>query len=140
MYLLLLYLPLLNSLILSILGFKLNIKQIKYITILNMGLTLLISYLIFYEVVLYKTTCYLKISSWIDSHIIEISWGFLFDTLTASMLIVINSISLCVHFYSMSYMNEDPHLKRFLAELSLFTFFMIILVSADNFLQMFLGW
>ena len=63
MYLLLLYLPLLNSLILSILGFKLNIKQIKYITILNMGLTLLISYLIFYEVVLYKTTCYLKISS-----------------------------------------------------------------------------
>ena len=140
MYLLLLYLPLLNSLILSLLGFKLNIKQIKFVTILNMGLTLLISYFIFYEVVLCKTPCYLKITSWIDSHIIEISWGFLFDTLTASMLIVINSISLCVHIYSIKYMDEDPHVIRFIAELSLFTFFMIILVSADNFLQMFLGW
>jgi NADH:ubiquinone oxidoreductase subunit 5 (subunit L)/multisubunit Na+/H+ antiporter MnhA subunit len=55
------------------------------------------------------------------------------------MLIVINSISFCVHVYSIEYMGEDPHLKRFISYLSLFTFFMIMLVSADNFLQMLLG-
>ena len=55
------------------------------------------------------------------------------------MLIVVNSISICVHLYSIEYMHEDPHIKRFISYLSFFTFFMIILISANNFLQMFLG-
>jgi NADH-quinone oxidoreductase subunit L len=55
------------------------------------------------------------------------------------MFVVVNTISTCVHLYSIEYMAEDPHLKRFLSYLSLFTFFMLILVSADNLLQMFVG-
>jgi NADH:ubiquinone oxidoreductase subunit 5 (subunit L)/multisubunit Na+/H+ antiporter MnhA subunit len=56
------------------------------------------------------------------------------------MLVVVNTVSALVHIYSTSYMDEDPHLSRFMSYLSLFTFFMIILVTGDNFLQLFLGW
>jgi NADH-quinone oxidoreductase subunit L len=62
-----------------------------------------------------------------------------FDSLTVTMLVVINSISALVHIYSVAYMAKDPHFTRFIAYLSLFTFFMLILVSADNFIQLFLG-
>lgn len=56
------------------------------------------------------------------------------------MLVVVSTISFFVHVYSVSYMAHDPYLQRFLAYLSLFTFFMLVLVTADNFLQMFVGW
>lgn len=64
----------------------------------------------------------------------------MFDSLTASMCVVVTFISFLVHFYSIEYMSHDPHLPRFMSYLSLFTFFMLILVTADNFLQMFVGW
>jgi len=64
----------------------------------------------------------------------------LFDTLTSMMLIIITLISFLVHLYSIGYMSSDPHISRFMAYLSLFTVFMLFLVTADNFIQMFLGW
>lgn len=64
----------------------------------------------------------------------------MFDSLTASMCVVVTFISFLVHFYSIEYMSHDPHLPRFMSYLSLFTFFMLILITADNFLQMFVGW
>ena len=64
----------------------------------------------------------------------------LFDSLTCTMLVIISLISFIVHFFSVGYMAVDPHLTRFMSFLSLFTFFMLFLVSADNFLQMFIGW
>jgi len=70
----------------------------------------------------------------------DISWGFLFDSLTVAMLIVVTCVSTVVHFYSQGYMEHDPHLPRFMSYLSLFTFFMLILVTADNLIQMFVGW
>ncbi|MEM2138605.1 MAG: hypothetical protein QXM96_00425 [Candidatus Woesearchaeota archaeon] len=69
----------------------------------------------------------------------QIKWGFLFDGITASMLFIILFISFLVHCYSIEYMKEDAHIKRFFGYLSLSTFFTIILVTADNFLQMLLG-
>jgi NADH:ubiquinone oxidoreductase subunit 5 (subunit L)/multisubunit Na+/H+ antiporter MnhA subunit len=69
----------------------------------------------------------------------DASWGFMYDSLTVVMLIVVTSVSLLVHIYSISYMSADPHIPRFMAYLSLFTFFMLMLVTADNFIQMFLG-
>ena len=61
------------------------------------------------------------------------------DTLTVSMFVVVNTVSFVVHIYTVSYMGEDPHFIRFMSYLSLFTFFMLMLVSADNFVQLFFG-
>lgn len=77
---------------------------------------------------------------WFDAGWLEIRWGFCLDSLSILMLVVITSISSLVHTYSLGYMKGDPHLPRFLAYLSLFTFFMTILVSSSNLLQLFLGW
>jgi NADH:ubiquinone oxidoreductase subunit 5 (subunit L)/multisubunit Na+/H+ antiporter MnhA subunit len=63
----------------------------------------------------------------------------MFDSLTVTMLIVVTGVSSLVHRYSTGYMSEDPHLPRFISYLSFFTFFMLILVTADNLIQMFVG-
>jgi NADH:ubiquinone oxidoreductase subunit 5 (subunit L)/multisubunit Na+/H+ antiporter MnhA subunit len=68
-----------------------------------------------------------------------VNWGFIFDTLSVSMLLMVGIISGAVHYYSIGYMENDPCLVRFISYLSLFTFFMFILVSGDNFIQLFLG-
>jgi NADH:ubiquinone oxidoreductase subunit 5 (subunit L)/multisubunit Na+/H+ antiporter MnhA subunit len=78
--------------------------------------------------------------NWIILDYSKIVIGFLFDSLTSVMLLIITSISFFVHLYSIGYMSHDPHLNRFMSYLSLFTFFMLILVTSDNFLQLFLGW
>jgi NADH-ubiquinone oxidoreductase chain 5 len=84
--------------------------------------------------------CYLQIMPWIEFELFCCYWGFMFDSLTVLMLVVVSFISFLVHVYSIEYMSHDPHLPRFISYLSLFTFFMFILVGADNFIQMFLGW
>lgn len=140
MYLLIIYLPLLNSIILGFLGHRLRLQTLLQIGITNIVLTTLLAYWIFYDIVLQGNLCYIDLGNWINTTVIKISWNFLFDPLTSMMLIVITSISLCVHFYSIEYMSEDPHIPRFISYLSLFTFFMIMLVLAGNLLQMFLGW
>ena len=71
---------------------------------------------------------------------LNIKWSFCFDSLTIIVLCVVTFISFLVHLYSIEYMNSDPHLIRFMSYLSLFTFLMIILVTANNFVQMFIGW
>ena len=78
--------------------------------------------------------------TWIDFGHIKVNWIFLFDSLSLWMMIVVSLISLCVHIYSVAYMSNDPHQPRFFSYLSLFTFFMLILVSAGNYLQLFVGW
>ena len=69
-----------------------------------------------------------------------VDWAFRIDTLTVVMLVVVNTVSALVHLYSIGYMHEDPHRPRFFAYLSLFTFAMLMLVTADNLVQMFFGW
>jgi NADH-quinone oxidoreductase subunit L len=78
--------------------------------------------------------------TWIKSGTMDVSWELRVDTLTATMLIVITSVSSLVHLYSWGYMDEDPDQPRFFAYLSLFTFAMLMLVTANNLLQMFFGW
>jgi len=82
----------------------------------------------------------IKLGNWISCGLFEISWGFLFDPLSISVICVVSGVSSLVHLYSIGYMSEDPHRPRFIAYLSLFTFFMVILVTADNLVQIFLGW
>lgn len=140
MYLLVLFFPLFNFLFLSTYSYALNKEKSLKLAIFNMILTFLISCYIFYEVSLNQSPCNIILYEWIGSDSLSIHWGFLFDTLTSVMLIVVTSISTCVHIYSLEYMKEDPHLQRFISYLSFFTFFMLILVTANNLLQMFVGW
>lgn len=139
MYLLIIFIPLLNFLFSIFFGRFIG-KKIVILNIVFMFLTSFISFFIFYEVVLCHSICSIKLFSWIESNSLLIEWGFLFDSLTATMLVVVTFVSALVHLYSFGYMNNDPHLIRFMSYLSLFTFFMLMLVTADNYVQMFLGW
>jgi NADH-quinone oxidoreductase subunit L len=77
---------------------------------------------------------------WIESGDLQVAWSLRVDTLTAVMLVVVNTVSSLVHLYSIGYMDEDPNRPRFFAYLSLFTFAMLMLVTSDNLVQLFFGW
>src|SRR6266404_3911582 len=81
-----------------------------------------------------------KLFTWMDSGTLTVDWSLRVDTLTAVMLIVVTGVSSMVHVYSIGYMAEDPGIPRFMAYLSLFTFFMLMLVTSDNLVQLFFGW
>ena len=140
MYLTLIFLPLLGSISSGLFGRKLGPKGSTYITVSCLLTTFLLSFFAFYEVALAGSPVYIKLMPWIDSELFNVDWGFLFDTLTVVMCCVVTFVSSLVHIYSTEYMSHDPHLPRFMSYLSLFTFFMLILVTADNFIQMFVGW
>lgn len=140
MYLLILFLPLLSTISSGLFGRWLGGRGAAVLSTSLIVTTFLISCLAFYEVAFLKATCLIELNPWIITETYNLHWGFLFDTLTCVMLIVVTSISSLVHLYSTEYMGEDPHLARFMAYLSFFTFFMLILVTGDNFLQMFVGW
>ena len=80
------------------------------------------------------------ISSWISSGTLDVNWSIKIDPLSSVMLVVVTFISSLVHIYSIGYMQHDPHKPRFMSYLSLFTFSMLVLVTSDNFLQLFFGW
>jgi len=140
MYLLIIILPLLGTLSAGFFGSLIGPKGSSFLTTFCIFITFLLSCFSFYEVGLAGSPCYITLFSWIDIDLLNLKWGFLFDSLTVTMLIVVTSISTLVHLYSIEYMKQDPHLTRFMSYLSFFTFFMIILVTADNFVQMFIGW
>jgi NADH:ubiquinone oxidoreductase subunit 5 (subunit L)/multisubunit Na+/H+ antiporter MnhA subunit len=74
-----------------------------------------------------------------DTGLFNVNFGLMFDSVTSIMLIVVTSVSCLVHLYSTEYMAGDPHVPRFMSYLSLFTFFMLMLVTGDNLLQLFIG-
>lgn len=140
MYLLAIFSPLIGSLI-SILGGRwVGSKGASLITCSFVSLAALFSTMVFYEVALCGYTCHLYLTTWISCGMFNASWSFLFDSLTGIIMIVVTYISALVHFYSVEYIAEDPHRPRFISHLSVFTFFILLLVSADNFVQIFLGW
>jgi NADH-ubiquinone oxidoreductase chain 5 len=94
----------------------------------------------FFEVGLNNTPLSIELFRWIDCESLYVSWAFNFDSLTVSMLIPVLVVSSLVHIYSIGYMSSDPHNQRFFSYLSLFTFMMLILVTGDSFLLMFVGW
>jgi NADH-ubiquinone oxidoreductase chain 5 len=140
MYLNIVFLPLFGSLTAGLFGRFLGGRGAGIVTITCLVSSLLLSFFAFYEVGLSGSPCYIKLLTWIDSEMFYADWGFMFDSLTVVMLIVVTFVSSVVHLYSTEYMGHDPHLPRFMSYLSLFTFFMLILVTADNFIQMFVGW
>jgi proton-translocating NADH-quinone oxidoreductase chain L len=140
MFLLIVLLPLLASLITGIFGRFLGFKGAGIITSTCVLWSALLSIIVFYEVALSGSSVYIKLSPWFFSEMFDCCWGFYFDSLTAVMLIVVCFVSFLVHIYSLSYMSTDAHIPRFMSYLSIFTFFMLTLITADNFIQMFFGW
>ena len=140
MYLTLVFLPLIGSTVAGLFGRQVSGKGASFITVLCLGITCIFSFISFYEVAISGCPVYIKLFTWIDSEFFNVDWGFLFDSLTVVMCCVVTFISLLVHLYSTEYMSHDPHLPRFMSYLSLFTFFMLILVTADNYIQLFVGW
>jgi NADH-ubiquinone oxidoreductase chain 5 len=140
MYLTVIILPLIGSIVSGIFGRKVGIKGAQLITSLSIIITTIIAIILFFEVGFNSIPTTLELFRWIDSESLYVIWGFNFDSLTVSMLLPVLIISSLVHIYSISYMSNDPHIQRFFSYLSLFTFMMIILVTGNNFLIMFVGW
>ena len=139
MYLTILILPLLGSVISGLFGKKIGVTGSHIITITCLLLSSILASVAFFEVILADSPVYIHVTSWIDSEILNISWEFLFDSLSVAMLIPVLFISTLVHLFSIDYMAGDPHQQRFFSYLSLFTFFMLILVTGANYLVMFVG-
>ena len=140
MYLTIIILPLLASIVSGFFGRKIGISGSHFITCGSVIFTTILSFLTFIEVGLSNTPVHIQLFRWLDSESLNVLWGFNFDSLTVSMLIPVLIVSSLVHVYSIGYMSHDPHNQRFFSYLSLFTFMMIILVTSDNYLLMFVGW
>ena len=140
MYLAIIILPLLGSIVSGFFGRKVGVSGAQLITCSSVIVTTILAILAFFEVGVNNIPVSIKLFRWIDSESLNVSWGFHFDSLTVSMLIPVLIVSSLVHVYSIGYMSHDPHNQRFFSYLSLFTFMMIILVTANNFLLMFVGW
>jgi len=113
-----------------------------YLTTALLILGAVLSWVLFIDVLRLpgQETVHAPVFAWITSGTLQAPWTIRFDALTAVMLVVVNTVSALVHVYSIGYMSHDPHQPRFFAYLSLFTFAMLALVTADNLVQMFFGW
>lgn len=140
MYLLIIFLPLLATRVAGLGGRWIGGYGAGRITTFGVGASFLLSLFAFYEVALCQSPTLIRLGPWITTERATISWGFLFDSLTCVRLVVVTSISTLVHLYSTEYRAEDPHLPRFRSYLSFFTFFRLRLVTAENFVQRFVGW
>jgi len=135
-----LFIPLVSSITAGLFGRKIGEKGAGTFTSCCIVATACISWWILYEVAFNASPTYLHLWTWMDISSFTVSFALMFDSLTATMLIVVTTVSSLVHIYSTQYMAGDPHLPRFMSYLSFFTFFMLILVTADNLLQLFIGW
>nr|YP_010259436.1 NADH dehydrogenase subunit 5 [Stachybotrys chartarum]UIX25696.1 NADH dehydrogenase subunit 5 [Stachybotrys chartarum]UIX25714.1 NADH dehydrogenase subunit 5 [Stachybotrys chartarum]UIX25732.1 NADH dehydrogenase subunit 5 [Stachybotrys chartarum] len=140
MYLSIIILPLLGSIVSGFFGRKVGVTGSRILSCLSIITTTILAIISFFEVGFNNNPVSINLFKWLDSESFNIAWSFQFDSLTVSMLIPVLIISSLVHFYSIGYMSHDPHNQRFFSYLSLFTFMMIILVTGNNFLLMFVGW
>ena len=133
-------LPLLASIISGFFGKFIGDRNSEIITSLLVSISAIFSVLVLYEVIVNQYQENIIIATWISSGSLEVNWSMQIDSLSSVMLVVVTSVSAMVHIYSIGYMSHDPHKPRFMAYLSLFTFAMLMLVTADNFIQLFFGW
>ncbi|MBK8175809.1 MAG: NADH-quinone oxidoreductase subunit L [Rhodospirillales bacterium] len=143
------FLPLLGALIAGALAFaKPEDKHAKHridalaqrITCGALLASMVLAIIVFRDVAILGQASTTPLLTWVDSGRFEFSWALRVDTLTAVMMLVVTVVSAMVHVYSIGYMHHDTSIPRFMAYLNLFTFFMLMLVSADNLVQMFFGW
>ena len=140
MYLCLFLLPLYGSFVAGFFGRFLGTRGSAMVTCSCVIVSFVLSVFGFYEVGLSSCPVTLPLFSWMKVDLLDSFWCIYVDSLTAVILVVVTSVSSLVHLYSIGYMSEDPYLSRFMSYLSLFTFLMLSLVLADNYLQLFFGW
>ncbi len=140
MYITIIILPLLGSVVSGFFGRKTGVTGSQYLSCLSLVLATILAIIGFLEIGISNNPVSINIFKWLDSESFNMWWNFHFDSVTVSMLIPVLVISSLVHFYSIGYMSNDTHNQRFFSYLSLFTFMMIILVTGDNYLLMFVGW
>ena len=133
-------LPLLASIISGFFGRSIGDRNSEIITSLLVTISAILSSIVLYDVVANQYQENIIIAKWISSGSLDVNWSMKIDPLSAVMLVVVTSVSSLVHIYSIGYMSHDPHKPRFMAYLSLFTFAMLMLVTSDNFIQLFFGW
>jgi len=135
-----LFLPLIASIISGFFGKYIGDRNSEIITSALVSISALLSIFVLYQVIVNQYEENIVIATWINSGSLDVNWSMLIDPLSAVMLVVVTSVSSLVHIYSIGYMSHDPHKPRFMAYLSLFTFAMLMLVTSDNFIQLFFGW
>ena len=135
-----LFLPLIASIISGFFGKYIGDRNSEYVTSGLVSISALLSISVLYQVIVNQYEENIVIATWINSGSLDVNWSMLIDPLSAIMLVVVTSVSSLVHIYSIGYMSHDPHKPRFMAYLSLFTFAMLMLVTSDNFIQLFFGW
>lgn len=140
-YKLIVFLPLLGAIIAGLGGNQIGAKASEYVTTGLLLIAAVLSWIVFFMVAVGNTEQFtVPVMRWVQSGGVDVEWAFRIDTLTAVMFVVVNTVSSLVHVYSIGYMHHDPDRPRFFAYLSLFTFAMLMLITADNLLQMFFGW
>jgi NADH-quinone oxidoreductase subunit L len=140
MYQAIVFLPLIGFLIAGLFGRLIGARASEIVTTTLLLLSAVLSWIALFQVGFGSGTTRVQVATWLASADLRVDWAFRIDTLTAVMLVVVNTVSSLVHLYSIGYMHEDPSRPRFFAYLSLFTFAMLMLVTADNLVQMFFGW
>jgi NADH-quinone oxidoreductase subunit L len=140
MYHAIVFLPLIGFLIAGLFGRLIGARGSEIVTTSLLMVAAVLSWVAFFSVGFGSGTTRVQVATWMASGDLRVDWAFRIDTLTVVMLVVVNTVSSLVHLYSIGYMAEDEHRPRFFAYLSLFTFAMLMLVTADNLVQMFFGW
>ena len=140
MYQAIVFLPLIGFLIAGLFGRAIGARASEVVTTSLLFIACVLAWIAFFNVGFGGHDTRVQVMQWMYVGDLKIDWAFRIDTMTAIMLIVVTTVSSLVHLYSIGYMHEDPSRPRFFAYLSLFTFAMLMLVTADNLLQMFFGW
>jgi len=140
MYQAILFLPLLGAIFAGFFGPLVGARASEVVTTALVLVTAVLSWLAFYQVAIQGQEVRIELVRFVESGALKSMWSLRIDTLTAVMLVVVTNVSGLVHLYSIGYMEDDPSRPRFFAYLSLFTFAMLALVTADDFLQLFFGW
>ena len=134
------FLPLLGAVVAGLFGRLIGGRTSEIVTTGLLFVSAALSCWAFYDVIILGHTAFVPVAEWVVSRGFEADWAIRVDALTAVMLVVVTGVSALVHLYSVGYMHDDPHRPRFFAYLSFFTFAMLALVTANNFLQLFFGW
>jgi NADH-quinone oxidoreductase subunit L len=140
LYAALVFLPIIASAVAGVFGKFLGARLCELLTTAALFVSLALSIYAFYDVAILGHSQIVPLWQWIASGDFEADWSIRVDTLTVVMLVVVTGVSALVHLYSIGYMKDDPGRPRFFSYLSFFTFAMLMLVTADNFLQVFFGW